>query len=276
MLILVTGADGQLGRALRQARGGALRAAAPEWAFAGREQLDVTSEASVERFFAAHRPAVVVNCAAFTDVDGAENQRDKAMAVNFLGARNLAEACRAAGAAMVHVSTDFVFDGLARVPYIESDAPAPVNFYGESKLAGERAVAASGCRGAIVRTSWLWSGEQGFPAAILRKAATQKEIKVVADQVGTPTAAKSLAAALMRMVAEFAAAGNSTSFETSAELFHFCDGPVLSRAEWARAIIRDAGLDCRVIEVSSDEFPGAARPHFSALDPTKFHTKYGR
>lgn len=278
MLILVTGGDGQLGRALRQAQGGAFRSVASEWLFAGRAELDVTSREAVARFFAVHRPAVAVNCAAFTDVDRAETERAAAMAVNRDGARNLAEACRAEGAALVHISTDFVFDGLATTPYIEEDAPVPVNFYGASKLAGERAVAESGCRGAIVRTSWLWSDSQGFVAAILRRAAAQKEIKVVSDQIGTPTNARSLAAAIARMIEE--------PLSASAEIFHFCDGPVISRAEWARAIIKEAKLDCRVVEVTAEELemlgdinksPAAARrPKFSALDATKFYEKYGR
>lgn len=295
-LILVSGADGQLGRALR-------REAPAGWIFAGRRELDVTSRDGVARFFAAHRPSVVVNCAAFTDVDRAETERgaggggSAAWTVNCDGARNLAEACLAAGgvggagdgAALVHVSTDFVFDGRACRPYVEEDAPNPINFYGESKLAGERAVTASGCRGAIVRTSWLWSERGGFVRAILDRAATRSEIRVVEDQVGTPTAATSLAAAIVRMVAGLAPTGGCSlgapaDRAQSVELFHFCDGAVVSRAQWARQIISRAGLECRVVGVGSEEFergcetfrPVARRPKFSALDPTKFFERYGR
>lgn len=340
MRILVTGADGQLGRAFRElAVGDVVGVSGAEWIFASRAELDIVSAGAVDAFVDRWRPGVVVNCAAFTDVDGAERDPAAAFAVNCDGAGNLARACVGVGAALVHVSTDYVFGGSqeSRVmtnlrPYTETDPPAPVNVYGESKLAGERAVFESGCRGAVVRTSWLWSAGGGFVAAIegaARRAVSEHrlprevagtprggcvgaEIRVVADQVGTPTEAGSLAAALMRVVSTFdpasphppgveaanLRASSGSGNPSGAELFHFTDGPVMSRAEWAGRIVAAAGLDCRVVPVSSEEFvrdrgqnappastsastaastapPLARRPGFSALDPTKFMRTFG-
>ncbi len=266
--IFVTGADGQLARALREVTGG--------WDFLSKADLDITSRGEVEDFFARTQPDVVINCAAFTDVDRAETEREAAVAVNCDGVRNLAQAAAKSRAAVIHISTDYVFGGDTMRPYIETDTPAPVNFYGHSKLAGERAFFESGCRGAVVRTSWLWSDDgTGFVAAIRRKAAREGEIRVVADQVGTPTEAHSLARGLVRMVGEGFGIVNLLA-NSEAGLFHFCDGPVMSRAEWARRIVADAGLDCRVAEVSSTEFPTPARrPAFSALDNSKYRGMYG-
>ncbi len=173
MRILVTGAGGQLGCALRCAADG------NEWLFTDLPQLDITDREAVDSFFERERPEVVVNCAAFTDVDRAETEREAAFRVNRTAPRFLSEAAFRTGAAIVHISTDFVFDGgnghggfkERSRPYTEEDVPAPLNVYGESKLAGEREVMESGARGAVVRTSWLWSPwGKNFVKAILRAA----------------------------------------------------------------------------------------------------------
>jgi dTDP-4-dehydrorhamnose reductase len=249
------------------------------------EALNITDREAVEEFFARWRPGVVVNCAAFTDVDRAESEREAAFRVNRDAPRFLAEAAVRAGAAMIHISTDFVFRGDGVRPYTEDDAPAPLNVYGESKLAGERAVVESGVRGAVVRTSWLYSPwGKNFVKAILRvaaaaTAAANKDrdnkpaaIRVVSDQSGCPTSAMSLAGAIVDMVGT-----PPTDFlPRPAQLFHFCDAGVVSRADFAVEIIRQAGLSCRVEPVSSDEYPAPAkRPAYSALDTQKITRTFG-
>ncbi len=279
MRVLVTGADGQLGRALRETTGG------DGWIFTDLAELDITDAGAVEEFFAHERPEMVVNCAAWTDVDSAETEREAAYRVNAEAPRFLAAASAKNGAALIHVSTDFVFDGMTDRPYNEDDVPAPINVYGESKLAGERAVLESGCRGAVVRTAWLYSPwGKNFVKAILGAAAGRDEIRVVADQSGCPTSALSLARAIGAMIPRL-----KDGPGRGAEIYHFCDAGVVSRAEFAAEIIGQAGLKCRVVPVTSEEYellnvsknppsvfrPAAARPKYSALDTTKFTRTFG-
>jgi dTDP-4-dehydrorhamnose reductase len=240
----------------------------------------------VGAFFEKERPAVVVNCAAWTDVDGAEREREAAFRVNADAPGILARAAREVDAALIHISTDFVFDGTAGQPYTEKDKPAPLNVYGESKLAGERAVVSSGVRGAVIRTSWLYSPwGKNFVKAILGAAKGRDEIRVVADQWGCPTSAHSLAGAIVRMIPAL------VGERRGADVYHFCDSGVVSRAGFAEEIIRLAGLSTRVIPVSTAEFAahGAAgtspavasspatarRPAYSALDTTKITQTFG-
>ena len=285
MRILVTGAGGQLGRALREV------ADDGEWMFtdmvgtsppastAGLVGLDITDCDAVEAFFERERPDVVVNCAAFTDVDRAETECEAAFRVNRDAARFLAEASAKWNVALIHISTDFVFDGLSDRPYTEEDAPAPLNVYGESKLAGEREVYESRCHGAVIRTSWLYSPwGRNFVRSILGAAEKNSEIRVVADQSGCPTSAVSLAGAIITMIPSIVA-GSSR-----AEVYHFCDTGVVSRADFAAEIVRQAGLACRVVPVSTAEYDlqyvsnsqtAAIRPACSALSTTKITSAFG-
>jgi dTDP-4-dehydrorhamnose reductase len=286
--------------------------------FTDLEELDITDEGAVRVFFDRERPDVVVNCAAFTDVDGAEVEREAAFGVNARAPGILAAAARDIGAALIHVSTDFVFAGGAYDPYTERDVPCPINVYGESKLAGERAVLESGCRGAVVRTSWLYSSwGRNFVRSILVAASGRDEIRVVNDQWGCPTSASSLASAIVRMIPSLAphpgveATPVSDLFGPPAEIYHFCDTGIVSRAGFAREIIRQAGLSTRVFGVSTAEYdsspavrtsaartsawtqsartstsrksaarrpvapPRARRPDYSALDTSKITRTFG-
>lgn len=268
--IVVTGSTGQLGQELRNAAdSGALQDFL--WVFTDLPELDVTDEGAVARFFEAEVPDVVVNCAAWTDVDGAETNREEAYRINAEAPRLLAGAAKRSGAALIHISTDFVFDGLKQTPYTEEDYPAPLNVYGQSKLAGEEAVTGSGCWGVVLRTSWLYSPYgRNFVKSILGAATGNSEISVVADQWGCPTAADGLAAAIVgiipRLVVEPRAAG----------IYNFCDAGVVNRSGFAEEIIRQAGLDCVVVPVASDEYPSAAaRPAYSALDTAKIGHDFG-
>ncbi len=265
--IVVTGGDGQLGRELRRIASGT----GWEWIFTDVAELNIADRSAVNAFFAKEKPDVVVNCAAWTDVDGAEKNPEGAYLINEQGPRFLAEAARRAGAALIHISTDFVFGGAKREPYTEDDTPSPLNVYGESKLAGERAVLDSGCGGAIVRTSWLYSPfGRNFVKSILGAASKNAEIRVVSDQWGNPTAADGLADAIVRMIPQFVAAPRR------AGVYHYCDTGVVNRSGFAAEIVRQAGLDCRVIPVSSSEYPMAAeRPAYSALDTVRIGRDFG-
>jgi len=223
-----------------------------------RAELDITDRSAVIEAIAAYAPEVVVNCAAWTDVDGAEAQPVAATAVNGGGAGNLADAAAAGGAWTIHVSSDYVFDGTKRTPYLESDPTGPLSAYGASKLAGEQAVAAA-APGAhtIVRSSWLF-GRHGpcFPATILRLAAERGELSVVDDQVGTPTYTRHLAA----LLAELAAG------EPPPGILHRAGTGACSWFEFAREIVRVAGIECEVRPVPTTEMRRPAeRPAYSVL-----------
>lgn len=261
--ILVTGADGQLGRSLRERAGG-------NWHFAGRAELDVTDAEAVRRCTAERKIDLIVNCAAYTDVDRAEEEEAAADRVNRQAAQNLAEAAAQRGAALIHISTDYVFPGTGDRPCREEDPTGPLCAYGRTKLAGERAVAASGCRYLILRTSWLYSEfGNNFVKTILRLAAERGTLRVVADQIGSPTCAGDLAGAI-RFLAE------SGRFAGRKGIYHYANGGFCSRYDFAREIVRQAGLACDVLPCRTDEFPQRARrPACSALDTTKIEQTFG-
>jgi dTDP-4-dehydrorhamnose reductase len=221
--------------------------------------VDITDAESVARALDAARPDVVVNCAAWTNVDGAEADEAGAAAVNGAGAGNVARASAARGAWTIHVSSDYVFDGAKRSPYVESDDVGPVSAYGRSKLSGERAVAdeAPGAH-TIVRSSWLFgTGGSCFPATILRLAAEREELRVVDDQVGCPTFTGHLARALIEL-----GAGEAPP----AGIVHVAGGGICSWHAFAREIVARAGLSCEVKPCTTAEMPRpATRPAYSVL-----------
>jgi dTDP-4-dehydrorhamnose reductase len=252
MRILVTGAAGMLGRDVVRAA----RAAEHDVVALARAELDVTDRSAVDRVLSAERPGAVVNCAAWTDVDGAEGHESGAAAVNAAGAGNVARGASAAGASVVHVSTDFVFDGTKDAPYVESDPPRPLSAYGRTKLAGEHEVAASGAAHAIVRTSWLFgAGGSNFVATMLALAAERDAVQVVTDQIGCPTWTGHLAPVLVAL-----AAGGAEG------TFHAAGAGAASWNGLAIEAFRLAAVDCRVEPATSDEFRRpAARPAYSVL-----------
>jgi len=256
MRVLVTGAGGMLGQDVVRAA----EAAGDEVFALARGDLDVTDERAVAAAISDERVDAVINCAAWTDVDGAESDPDGADAVNALGAENVANAAAHVGARLVHVSTDYVFDG-DRSPdepaYVESDMPAPRSVYGASKLAGEEAVAEVGGSYAIVRASWLFGvGGRNFVATMLDLGAGRDEVTVVDDQIGCPTATAHLAPALVALAREPDAQG----------IFHVAGGGRCSWHELAVETFRQAGVACRVLPCTTAEMPRPApRPPFSAL-----------
>jgi dTDP-4-dehydrorhamnose reductase len=256
MRLLVTGAAGMLGRDVVAAAGDAgLQVAA-----LARGDLDITDASAVRAAILAARPEAVINCAAWTDVDGAEADEEAATAVNGSGAGNVAAAAAEAGAHMVHVSTDYVFDGEASHPYTEAARPGPRSAYGRSKLAGEHAVAAAHPAAAIVRASWLFGPHgRNFVDTMLRLGAERDEIAVVDDQVGCPTYTGHLAPALVT-IAEGGPAG----------VLHVAGGGRCSWLELAEATFDEAGLTCSVRPQSTAALGRPApRPAFSALASTR-------
>lgn len=256
--VLLLGARGMLGCALAE-RLAARRAhgAVGDLACWDIQELDICDAAAVGRTIDQLQPDLVINCAAYTDVDGCEANAETAMAVNGAAPGHVAQACARGGALCVHLSTDFVFDGASRRPYRPDDAPHPLSVYGRSKLAGERAVAEATGKYLIVRTSWLF-GPRGrnFVEAILQRAEQGEALRVVDDQVGRPTFAGDLADAILRLV-DHGARG----------VYHFANAGACSWHEFAGRIVALAGYRVPVAAISSRELGRPARrPAYSVLD----------
>ena len=253
MRILITGSGGMLGHDVDAAA----RATGHEPVALSRAQLDISDADAVHAAMGAARPDAVINCAAQTDVDGAEDHVAEALAVNETGAGHVAAAAAAAGAWTIHVSSDYVFDGDKREPYLESDAIGPLSAYGRSKLAGERAVARAAPQAhTIVRSSWLF-GAHGrcFPMTMLRLAGEREELAVVDDQIGCPTFTGHLAEALVGL-AEDRPLG----------ILHVAAAGECSWCELARAVIAAGESDCIVRPIASEQYPTPApRPAYSVL-----------
>ena len=259
--ILVTGANGQLGNEMRRRAAAGSRCA---YLFTDVEELDITDLDAVRRCMAEHRIAAVVNCAAYTNVDKAEDDAARADAINHLAVGNLATACREQGAALLHVSTDYVFGGTGNLPFREEDVVAPLGVYGQTKWAGEQAVVASGCRHLIFRTAWLYSAfGNNFVKTMRRLTAERDRLTVVFDQVGTPTYAGDLADLLFHITEE----GLYAQMQGT---YHFSNEGVCSWYDFAREIAALSGRTCDIQPCHSDEFPSRVRrPAFSVLDKTK-------
>lgn len=246
--MLVLGAGGMLGAALAAA----LKLREAECRALNRSDLDITDSketVSVVRGFARAGGRVVVNAAAYTDVEGAEGAEPEAFSVNAEAAGVLAAAARASGLHLAHVSTDFVFDGTKPEPYVEEDRPNPLSAYGRSKLAGERAVLETAPDALVVRTSWVYGpGGKNFPRRILQSALDRRELRVVVDEVGSPTYAPDLAQGILHLLALDARG-----------VFHLANQGSCSRIEMAREVVEAAGLTASVAPVSADTFPSKAR-----------------
>jgi dTDP-4-dehydrorhamnose reductase len=270
--ILVTGAGGQLGLALirRLSHGDRAHSVVA----LDRASLDISDETACRVAIAMHAPEVVLNCAAYTAVDRAENDRDAAFAINATGAGNLAKACVANNAFLVHFSTDYVFSGVATKPYLEDDATAPLSVYGESKLAGEHAVQAIADAFAIIRLSWVYSNDgANFYKTMLRLANERDTLRVVADQFGTPNFAGDLSEAISRMLAR-----SADELRAKSGLYHLSASGVASWHEFACEIVAHAQLTRRpaVEPITTADFPTPAkRPGFSALDSSRFAATFG-
>ena len=273
MNIIVTGACGQLGTELRNLSEGS----AHNYIFTdivrlpeeGVNLLDITDARAVEDFVASAKPDVIVNCAAYTNVDKAEDDPLGADLLNRAAVGNLARCAARAGAVLIHISTDYVFGGDARVPYKEDDAKKPLGVYGRTKLAGEAEVEASGCKAIVIRTSWLYSPYgKNFVKTMMTLMASRDTVGVVADQTGSPTYAADLAAAITVMI--------DRNMLSHTGVYHYSNQGVISWFDFAREIARINGRACKVLPLRSSEFPSKVeRPHYSVLDKSKIQEVFG-
>jgi dTDP-4-dehydrorhamnose reductase len=253
MKVLVAGAGGQLGKAIA----GGARALGFETLAFDRRSLDVTDFAAVSRAVSEARPDVVINCSAYNRVDDAEAQWREAFMVNGVAVRNLAHACRGAGPILVHFGTDYVFDGEKGSPYTIADRPNPLSRYGESKLLGEDLLRSHVERYYLIRTSWVFGGgKSSFPDKLLKWASGNKTVRMVDDQVSSPTYAEDLATGTLKLI-----------MTENYGLYHMSNSGFCSRYEWAAHILRLTGWNGDLQPAKSGEFASAARrPAFSALD----------
>ena len=272
MTILIFGASGQLGHELiRQ-----LQLSQKPFHAPTRNQFDITQISEVEEAFAKFRPAIAINAAAYTDVDGAESEPEKAFDTNKTGAENLARNCAKLNIPLLHVSTDYVFDGSKGAPYVETDPIAPLGVYGRSKAEGEDKIRAALPEHLIVRTSWLYSGHgNNFVTTMLRLGRQNQKIDVVADQFGSPTSATDLAEVLLYLASHVL---NRSAIPWGT--YHYCGEGVTTWHEFADNIFKIAGQHeflqlTRLKPITTKEFPTAAqRPPNSSLDCGRIKRKF--
>ena len=272
--ILITGGSGQVGHYLKAQLEGCAELSVPD-----STALNIADRRSVRQTVETFRPDYIINAAAYTAVDKAESDAERAFAVNREGARHLAEAAEAAGAAMLHISTDYVFDGAGGAPYDEAAQTAPQNIYGASKLAGEQAVLEA-CRCAVVmRTSWVFGAHgQNFVKTMLRLGRERDSLGIVADQYGAPTAAADIAAALITIVRRH----TPEQLAERAGIYHYCGSPYASWFEFAETIFAEAAAQGvlakipAVKPIATADYPTPAkRPADSRLDCGKIRAVFG-
>ncbi len=261
--ILVTGANGQLGRCLQD------KAKTPAWScydfiFTDVDTLDICDKPQLERFLEEHPVHILINAAAYTAVDKAEDDIEAAYRLNRDATRNLAEVAQQHNIYLVHISTDYVFSGEACHPYTEDTPIAPLSVYGKSKAEGEKAILDSGCRATIIRTSWLYS-EYGnnFVKTMLRLGSERDRVTVVSDQIGGPTYAGDLAEAVLKAV-------EVNAEHTGIQVYHFANEGSISWYDFAKAIMELGGKDCQVSPIFTGEYPAKApRPSYSVFNLSK-------
>jgi dTDP-4-dehydrorhamnose reductase len=267
--ILVTGANGQLGQALKK-----IAADYPGFSFIYTDfnELDITSEEAVRSFFSQQEIHALINCAAYTAVDKAESDEELAFKLNFEAVLNLTNVCQEHNAQMVHISTDYVFDGKHHVPYNESDDASPESIYGSSKLRGEAAAIGTNPDTIVIRTSWLYSEFGANFVKRMRELMQEKEsLNVVFDQTGTPTYAVDLASAILTILGKV---WNEPG--TYGGVYHFSNEGVTSWYDFAVAIRELTGASCAVAPITSDKYPTPAkRPSYSVMNKQKIKDIFG-
>jgi len=265
MKILITGSNGQLGSEIQ-----VLSATYPlyEFLYTDVNELDITDPLQVSRYFSHNNPDVVINCAAYTAVDKAETDQDTAYLINATAAGNLAVSAAETGAFMVHISTDYVFDGTNHRPYVETDSINPISVYAKTKAAGEKAVLNSACKAVIIRTSWLYSAfGNNFVKTMMKYGGERETMNVVFDQTGTPTYARDLAKAILDSL-PLAMLSDST------EIYHYSNEGVSSWYDFAKAIFEISDIKCNLKAICTKEYPlPAVRPFYSVLDKSKIKDK---
>jgi len=271
--ILVTGANGQLGMEFQQ-----LAPKYPDFdfVFTTREQLPLDDVTSIDRIISRHNPQYLINCAAYTAVDKAESEKDLAYAVNATAPGIMAAACKKNNVQFIHVSTDYVFNGNGTSPYKEDDKTDPVNYYGASKLEGEKMVIENDPGAIIVRTAWVYSEfGKNFVKTMIRLMTDKEQIGVVSDQYGTPTYAADLAETIMKIISTFENPTHHSPLTTYSGIYHFSNEGQITWHDFALAIKEFTASNCRVNAIPTAEYPTPAkRPAYSVLNKTKIRDAF--
>jgi dTDP-4-dehydrorhamnose reductase len=268
--ILVTGSNGQLGQSLK-----AIAKNYPEFmfTFATRTDVDLSNEHAIDDYFQQHHFDLIINCAAYTAVDKAESEPTLADQINHLAVKQLAEIAQHQNTKLIHISTDYVFNGQQYRPYIESDEVAPQSVYGQSKLSGEQALLdALPINGLIIRTSWVYSAYgNNFVKTMLRLGQERDSLNVIFDQVGTPTYAGDLAKAIMTIVASEA----FNQQKVTTEIYHYSNEGICSWYDFAKTIFELSNIACNVSPIETKDYPTpATRPHYSLLNKAKIKQQF--
>ena len=266
MKLLITGAYGQLGNEIRLALA---RYPHLDSVFTDVDTLDITDKIALEAFVVLHKPDVLVNCAAYTAVDKAEDDEALCYKINCDAVRNLGEVAHAHGMTILHISTDYVFDGTSHVPYTEDIPVSPTNVYGKSKLAGEQALLQVCPNAIIIRTSWLYSGfGKNFVKTMLKLGSERDNLNVIFDQIGTPTYAADLADSMLQII-------DSGKFAPG--IYHFSNEGVCSWYDFTKMIFKLAQISCEVLPIESKEYAvRTPRPHYSVLNKSKFKSTFNQ
>ena len=268
MKILVTGSNGQLGSEFKH-----LSEKSPyEFIFTSRANLDISDKESVIRYFNQHHHFdFILNCAAYTAVDQAEDEKDLAYKINQEGVKNLATLCAQNNIKLIHFSTDYVFDGSKSTPYNEADDVSPQSIYGKSKLAGEKEIFEYDISALIIRTSWLYSKYgKNFVKSMIRLGREKESLNIVFDQVGTPTCAKDLAKVALDCISKH------EKWDKQKKIYHFSNEGVCSWYDFALAIFDNHSIHCEIKPILSADYPTKApRPHYSVLSKEKIKSDFG-
>lgn len=270
MRLLITGAHGQLGSEFKKLTTDIKDV---EWYFTDYDTLDITDLDALSTFFNENNPDFVINCAAYTAVDQAEEEIEKASLLNTKAPRNLATLCYKQGAKLIHISSDYVFDGMAYTPYTEENATNPQSVYGKTKREGELGVMDANSRSIIIRTSWLYSSfGNNFVKTMIRLGTERDHLRVVFDQIGTPTYANDLASAILQNVR--LSAYDEKNWKPG--IYHYSNEGVCSWYDFAIEVHQIAGISCQVEPIESKDFPTLAkRPAYSVLNKAKIKSAYG-
>jgi dTDP-4-dehydrorhamnose reductase len=291
--VLVTGKNGQLGKSLQKIvnnchceRSESISHIQYDFTFVGRDELDLTQPQNIANYFQDKHFDAIINCAAYTAVDKAESEPELADQINHLAVKQLAEIAKQQNTMLIHISTDYVFDGTNHKPYVETDKTNPINVYGLSKLKGEQAIQAVNPKGAIIRTSWVYS-EVGnnFVKTMLRLGQERDNLNVIYDQIGTTTYATDLANAIMTLLRHsgdsprHSGAGRNLTnaqmlkqvqHDEAVEIYHYSNQGICSWYDFAQAIFEIADINCQVYPIETKDYPTPAkRPHFSVMNKAK-------
>lgn len=269
MNVLITGSNGQLGSEIKDISG---TYKSVNFVYADLPELDICDVKSLNEYVSKYQINAVINCAAYTAVDKAEEDVEIAQKVNSEGVLNLVNAMEKVSGKMIHISTDYVFNGDHFMPYLENDTESPIGVYGKTKRDGELAVLNSNTDGIVIRTSWLYSAYgNNFVKTMMRLGNDKEELNVIFDQVGTPTFAGDLATACLEILST-----HNFRIDKKGKVYHFSNEGVASWYDFAIAIMKIGNIDCKVFPIETKDYPTLAkRPHFSVLNKTKIKNDFG-